>query len=285
MTIQQQQLRLTAADGYPLVGTLYEARDAVAIIIVASATGVPQGFYRRFAEYAADTGFSVVTFDYRGIGLSAPDSLKGFEMDYRDWARQDLQAVVQHMRLQGLPLCLLGHSYGGHALGLLQNHHLLKVAYFFGMGAGWHGWMPKAEALKVLLMWHLVAPVLTRWQGYLGWSVLGMGEDLPLGVYQQWKRWCRYRHYFFDDPAYPELKQQFASVTTPFKAVSAIDDKWAPPSSRDAFVQHYRASQFHCAEVTPSQLGCKQVGHMGYFRSQAQPLWPDVLAFFRAHLI
>jgi predicted alpha/beta hydrolase len=49
-------------------------------------------------------------------------------------------------------------------------------------------------------MWRVVAPALVRWKGYLPWSLLGMGEDLPLGVYRQWRRWCGYPHYFFDDP-------------------------------------------------------------------------------------
>lgn len=321
MSMQPQQFQLAAADGYPLVGHFYPASsaNASAIIIVAGTTGVAQRFYRRFALYAANQGFAVVTFDYRGIGLSAPASLRGFQMDYRDWAQQDLQAVIDHLSTaqtgpvasdnaaansanldsanrnsadrnsaglnpQGLPLCLLGHSYGGHALGLINNHQQLSAAYLFGLGAGWHGWMPRAEALKVWLLWHLVAPVLTRWQGYLGWSVLGMGEDLPLGAYQQWKRWCGYRHYFFDDPALPGLTQQFAQVTTPIKAVSALDDKWAPARSRDAFIKHYSASPRSYAEVSAAQLGCRQLGHMGYFRTEAQALWPDVLAYFRQHI-
>ncbi|WNQ02454.1 hypothetical protein ROJ25_06300, partial [Pseudomonas aeruginosa] len=25
----------------------------------------------------------------------------------------------------------------------------------------------------------------------MAWSLLGMGDDLPLGVYRDWKRWCR----------------------------------------------------------------------------------------------
>ena len=31
--------------------------------------------------------FETLTLDYRGIGLSKPAQLRGFEMDYRDWAR------------------------------------------------------------------------------------------------------------------------------------------------------------------------------------------------------
>jgi predicted alpha/beta hydrolase len=34
-------------------------------------------------------------------------------------------------------------------------------------------------------MWRVIGPLMTRYKGYLAWSKLGMGEDLPLGVYRQ----------------------------------------------------------------------------------------------------
>jgi hypothetical protein len=179
----KQQLALKAADGYPIAATLYPAAgDLRAHLIVASATGVPQGYYRRFAEFAAARGFRVLTLDYRGIGLSRPATLKGFKMDYLDWGRLDLAAAVEHMdasRQDGLPLFMIGHSYGGHALGLLPNQHKIAACYLFATGAGWHGWMPPLERIKVWIMWNIAGPVLTRWKGYLAWSKLGMGEDLP----------------------------------------------------------------------------------------------------------
>ncbi len=231
----------------------------------------------------AELGLDVITFDYRGIGRSAPASLKGFDVDFRDWARKDLQAVVDKMRSKTLPLFLLGHSYGGHALGLIDNHQHINAAYFFGTGAGWHGWMPKAERLRVQLMWHVVAPLITRVQGFLGWSKLGMGEDLPLGVYKQWKRWCGFPHYFFDDEQYPGMQDKFADVKTPIKAVNAIDDKWAMPRSRDAFVKYYQGSVRISEDINPKNLGLITIGHMGYFRRQSQVLWPDILNYFENH--
>lgn len=58
-----------ATDGYPLIGTLYTPRhDLKANIVLSSATGVPQAFYRRFAEYVTQFGYQVLTFDYHGMG-------------------------------------------------------------------------------------------------------------------------------------------------------------------------------------------------------------------------
>ena len=62
-------LALVAADGYPLSALRYEALGArKGNLIVAGATGVPQHFYRRFAEYASARGFDTLTLDYRGVG-------------------------------------------------------------------------------------------------------------------------------------------------------------------------------------------------------------------------
>lgn len=271
-----------ALDGYPLGGTRFAASGPLrGTLLVAGATGVPQGFYRRFAEYASGHGYAVLTFDYRGIGRSRPASLKGFEMDYLDWARLDLAAAVEQIDAAQGPLFLVGHSFGGHAFGLLPSHARFTGAYLFGTGAGWHGWMPLGERLKVMLMWNLIFPVLSAWKGYSPWKMLGLGEDLPLGVYRQWRRWCKFPHYFFDDPQMRGIEQPFAAVRTPIMAANTLDDLWALPRSRDAFVQAYRNAPLQRRDIDPAPFG--HIGHMGYFRPAAQPLWDEALGWFAQH--
>ncbi len=278
-------ITLQAADGFQLAARRYAATGpAQGHLVVAGATGVPQRFYRRFAQHAAAQGFTVLTLDYRGIGLSKPRTLRGFEMDYLDWARLDLAAAVDAVPDDGLPLFMVGHSYGGHAFGLLPNHARVARFVTFATGAGWHGWMPWAERLRVLAMWRLLGPLLTRWKGYLPWSLLGMGEDLPLPVYRQWRHWCGFPRYFFDDPAMrgEQLAERFAAVRTPIVALNALDDHWAPPASRDAFMAAYRNADCRHVDLHPKSLGLKSIGHMGYFRPSAQPLWDEALGWFRA---
>ena len=191
-------LTLHAKDGYPLAATHYPA-DGEQYIVVASATGVPRRFYRRFAEFAQARGIHVITVDYRGIGDSKPDTLKGFKMQYADWSTLDLAAAVDHGASRG-KVWLVGHSLGGHAIGQLPDANVLQAAYVCGAGAGWHGWMPRPERYRVWLMWNVLGPIGTRLYGYHPMSKLGAGEDLPMGVYRDWKRWCAMPNYFFDDP-------------------------------------------------------------------------------------
>lgn len=278
-----ESITLIASDGYPIKATFYSAQQTVGNIVIASATGVPQQFYRRFAKYASSQGFSTLTFDYRGIGKSKPLSLLGFKADFFDWAYLDLAAAIDYMSNRSIPLFMVGHSFGGHAFGLLPNHHKVSRCYFYATGAGWHGWMPFVESLRVRLLWNVVLPILIKWKGYAPFSMLGMGEDLPLDVYKQWRHWCRFPHYFFDDPKVSsDLLKKYAEVTTPIIAANALDDLWAQPKSRNAFVEAYKNAPLECVNIDPS-LYSGGIGHIGYFRSKAHPLWDNMLHWFREH--
>lgn len=278
-----ETLTFAANDGYRLSGRKFAASGPPkGQLIVASATGVPQGFYRSFAQYASGRGFTTLTFDYRGIGDSKPATLKGFRIDYLDWARLDLAAAVSAMHSNVLPLFIVGHSFGGHAFGLLPNYEKVDRLYTFGTGAGWHGWMPFGERLKVLLMWRVIGPLITGVKGYLAWKKLGFGEDLPLGVYTQWKRWCRFPRYFFDDPLTQDLASLFERVRTPIIAANSLDDLWALPRSRDAFVSGYKNASIERVDLNPEAFGMSAIGHMGYFRPNAQALWKVVIDWFES---
>lgn len=276
------RLSLVTNDGFHLAATRYSAQGPLkGNLIMAGATGVQQRFYRRFAEHASQRGFNVLTVDYRGIGESRPKSLKGFEMSYLDWGFRDLAAAVDFMDDGCTPVYWIGHSFGGHALGLLPNHHKITAAYCFGTGAGWAGWMPKLEALKVRLLWSCILPLIVARKGYMAWSVLGMGDDLPLGVYQDWRRWCAHPHYFFDDPAMAPVARLYAEVRMPCIFANAVDDLWAPPISRDAFIKGYCNAQLLTRDLRPETKKLP-IGHMGYFRPSAMDLWDEALNWFSA---
>lgn len=272
-----RDLTVHALDGFPLAARHFPVPEPIARLVVAGATGVPQGFYANFADFAKERGFDVITFDYRGVGGSAPASLRGFEMDYRDWARLDLAGVLEHFAGER-PVHLVSHSFGGHSLGLLPDPTRVASMYALGSGSGWHGWMPRAERIRVTFLWNILGPVIVGANGYLAWKRLGFGEDLPIGVYRQWKRWCRYPGYWFDDPEVAsEMGALFARVTAPITAVNAVDDLWSSPASRDAFFPHYVNSHLTMRDLRPDEIGRSSIGHMGYFRRGSEHLWGVVL--------
>jgi predicted alpha/beta hydrolase len=178
----------------------------------------------------------------------------------------------------------VGHSLGGHAIGQLPDPSMLEAAYVCATGAGYGGWMPRAERARVWALWNLFGPLATRVYGYQPMSKLGLGEDLPLGVYRDWRRWCSYPHYFFDDPTAKAICAGFDRVKIPIAAAVATDDLWALPASRDAFFKGYTAARIDPIDLTPAALGVRQIGHMGYFRPNVgKLLWPKVLAWLSTH--
>lgn len=288
-----QDITLTATDGYALAATLYTPEKfavhagtgRVQFIVIGCATAVPRGLYKRFCEYAASLGLHAIVADYRGIGDSKRGSLKGFVMDYADWSTLDLAAIVQYAHERG-EVYLVGHSLAGHAIGQLPDPNMLKAAYLCGSGAGWAGWMPFAERIKVWCLWNVLSPVATKLFGYQPMSKFGLGEDVPLGVYRDWKRWCSFPRYFFDDPepGAKAIAARFDRVRIPIAATVSTDDLWAPPTSRDAFFTGYTQAQIDRIDITPAQLGVPQVGHMGYFRKDTGVvLWPQIMAWLGQH--
>lgn len=281
LNFNKQQVKFPAQDGYLLTGYHYSPLNpSKAKIILCSATGVPQPFYRRFCEYVVQFGYEILSFDYRGIAESAPEKMKGFEMQYLDWGILDLTGAIDFFSENTKDLFLVGHSFGGQALGLCSNHQKVKAMYCFGTGAGWAGYMPFKEKFKVSVMWNIVFPPLIAVKGYLPWSKFNMGADLPLGVYVQWKKWCKSPKYFFADPDLTSLVEQYARVKTKIYAVSALDDDWALPNSRHAFMQHYQNADIHYIDITASQYGMKKIGHMGYFKKGSENIWDFIIHGF-----
>ncbi len=275
-------MHLVAADGFRLAATHFQA-DSPAWIVVGSATGVPRGFYRRFSEYAQQRGVNVLTLDYRGIGDSKVTALRNFTPDLQEWSNLDLAAAIEFATQRG-PTWLVGHSLAGHALGQLPNANKLEAAYVCGSGSGWAGHMSKLEAAKVWFLWNVLGPILISAYGYQPMSKLGMGEDLPRSVFYQWRHWCRFPRYFFDDPSAHAIVERAQQVNIPIAAAVSLDDAWAPPRSRDAFFSGYRSATIDAIDLNPAEFGVRSIGHMGYYRKQVGvKLWPQILNWLERH--
>src|SRR5690606_11715902 len=88
-----------ARDGFPLAVRVYSPpSEPRATLLVHSAAAAPQGYYARFARYAAARGVRTVTYDYRGVGGSRPASLRALDARMSDWAELDAAAIATWVR-------------------------------------------------------------------------------------------------------------------------------------------------------------------------------------------
>jgi predicted alpha/beta hydrolase len=277
-------IRFAATDGFELSGTLYgDVASAQAAVLIAPAMGVPQGYYADFARWLASEGRVVLSFDYRGIGASRPEShahsLRGFEADIRTWAERDAAAALAwlHAHVQGaVPLHWIGHSLGGQILGLLPNRELVERAVTVASGSGY--WRENAPKLKRMVwwMWYVLVPLILPLAGYFPGRRLKKVGDLPRGVMAQWRRWCLSPHYMMGEGG-AALRQHYAELRAPILGISFTDDEFMSQRNIESLHSFYANAPKAMKRVSPSDLGVHRIGHFGFFRPQYQPsLWIEI---------
>ena len=274
-------VRIPAADGYPLAATVVGSGDAAArVVVIAGATGVRRRYYTSFASYLAGRGMCVVTFDYRGIGDSRPASLRKFPATMRDWGTLDLEGVLRWAVAQsrGTPVAFVGHSVGGQLLGQAPSNASVDRALFVAAQHGWFRHWPVARWPLLAGLWYGAVPLLARSLGYFPAPWLGLGEPLPSGVALTWSAWCTRRHAMPGAPDDP-LRDRFAQVKAAIHSLTITDDGLAPLRAADALLDFYPRAIVSRQRVAPSFIGQRHVGHFGYFRQQvACALWDGAVA-------
>lgn len=273
-----EEIQFATEDGFDLPATLFENNAGVTangpVVLISSATAVPRRLYRHFAQYLADNGASaVMTYDYRGMNGRLPSRQKR-RIRMSDWATRDMPAAVRELRRRypGAPLSGLGHSFGGQAFGLSGVSD--RFARYMTLAAG-SGYLPLLKEptrhwASLNLFGYPIALVL----GYLpGWT--GVGEDLPFGVFDQWRRWCNMPDYLMSDPDLPE-KARFDDVRTPMVAVGFDDDPLATLASTRALMAWYANANIKLKWFTAEDVA-GPVGHFGFFKADHKhTLWPQI---------
>ncbi|HDR8930117.1 alpha/beta hydrolase family protein [Burkholderia vietnamiensis] len=275
-----EPIAFSAADGYALRGTLWSP-DAPprALVLIHPATAVPERLYAGFARFLTTRGFAALTYDYRGIGASRPARLTKLQARMRDWIELDVGAAIAWARdtHRAVPLLAVGHSVGGHAVGLSAGTAHLRAAVLVAAHAGSTRLIESAaERLKVRLILHVLGPLASALLGYVPGKRLGLGEDLPAGVFREWSRWTTLPHYFFDDPTLGAA-ERFSKQRLPILAVGFDDDPWANRRAIDLLVSYLTGAAVERRQIDPHAAGTGPVGHMGFFRSRpGAVLWPGV---------
>ena len=266
--------RATLASGGPgEVGEMGAGCKLRGAIVLAPATGVPQTFYLRFAQWLSARGVDVLRFDFRGTAASRPQRLRGFVADFSHWTL-DLDAAMGFAASQGAsPVSLIGHSIGGFLAPVAPNavrmHRLVLVG---AQSAYWRDF-PHPQRWPMALLWHGVLPVVTGLVGYFPARALRMGEDLPRGVALQWaaRPWR-------DPWDIGAFAAGYARSLPPVHLVAADDDPFATPAAVARVARRLAATDLLTHTIVTGRQGPRRIGHFGLFRSAcAEQVWPRLL--------
>ncbi|WP_222984844.1 alpha/beta fold hydrolase [Flagellimonas meishanensis] len=279
-----EEIVIICNDGYSIYAMVYkahEARNQKKVLIINSATAVNQDLYRNYAVFMAGNGVTVITYDYRGIARSRPKRLKDFRASFVDWAQKDLVAVIKYTQDNYAvnSIVMLGHSIGGTLLGLCPlNRQVDGILTIGAQTAYYKDW--KKDSLKLYLMWHVFLPGLTRIFGYFPGKRLGVLEDVPKGVIEQWHA----RRLSPDMIAQLEQgghKTYFDAYRGKLLTFAISDD---PIGTKLALMRIH--NEFVNAEKTfemvfPKDVKASKIGHFGFFsRRFENTLWPKTLDWF-----
>ena len=274
----KQDVTVAALDDVSLRATLFEPDEPPrAAVVMSGATAVPRGYYAAFASYLASGGAAVVTYDYRGSG-EEPAALRRSRARMRDWGELDAPGVIAWLRARypELPLYLVGHSFGGHALLIAPNNHLISRAVTIASFLGYWGNCAFPDNYRIYALMKFAVPIGTALFGYSPGSRMGFGEDLASGVALEWRRWVLRPRYFLDDPTMLSLRNG-ANYRGVLVMLALTDDRWATHAAIEGLASAFTGTAPCIRTVDPAAYGSRGAGHMGFFRSANGPaLWPIV---------
>lgn len=276
-----QTFTLPAGDGYPLAVRRFEpATPTRQHLIIAPAMGVPQQFYQHFAHWLAGCGLRITTFDYRGIGASAPATLRGFHATITDWATRDAEAVLRRVLDSGDSVIWLGHSLGGQILGMIPSAGQLRAAIMMASGSGYWRYVTSRRKPLALLLWFGIAPIASRLAGYYPGKKLGIVADVPRAAMQQWRRWCLHPEYLFGVES-PAVQHNYRRLAFSLHSYSFADDEMMTAAAIDAIHPYFPGVTLTEFRWSGSRHGLASIGHFGFFKRGRETLWE---AFARTSL-
>ena len=265
--------------GYWFTPQGLDAKSIKGKIVIASAMGVAQAYYRPIAQWLTEQGFCVLTFDCSGMGESKDKHLKEYQCNILDWAADDYSAALKFViDVDSIsPIYWIGHSLGGQVFPLVQNIEQVSKVITVSSGTGY--WKRNAPALrrKAPLFWYFIMPVATKLFGYFPGKRIGMVGDLPKQVMYQWRRWCLHPDYCVGVES-ESVKAKFQQIEVPLVSITFTDDELLSLTNMRDLHALFGQENKKLKEVHPKEVGEQRIGHLGFFRKEFKDnLWPRLL--------
>jgi predicted alpha/beta hydrolase len=286
--VTPNRFELRARDGRVLAANWFWGAEGYSVgyrkirgtVVINGATGFPQTFYFKLADYLTQRRYHALVYDYRGMGQSAPAELAQEKARMSDWGLLDMPAALDAAveRGEGARVITLGHSIGGQLLGLLPNHLLARAHVQIATSVGYWRW--EAAPFKYLAwwFWRVHGPMVLRLKGYVptgwGWS----GLPLPRGVYEEWRRWCLRPEHFGPDLGTYLSHNVFGEIRGPLLTVGITDDPIATRRTVEEINKFFPNAQRESRWYSPGDAGVTRLGHEGFFSSKHRDtLWRPVV--------
>lgn len=278
-----QKIEFTTQDNQVLQGFFYPALKAKGTVLLASALGVPQQFYKYYAQFLAESGYQCLTFDYRGTGLSTyQGNIRDVELSH--WGTFDLEAAIQEATSRAVSVdaeqevFLVGHSIGGQILGLAKSVNKLKAAVFVASSAPfWRRWS-FPQILRIGFVCNFLLPVFSFSRDMYPARAVGLSSmDLPASCTRDWGRWMRNKDYLFGE-RFKLPVAGYKNFNKPLLSFAFDDDDFAPKVNVDYLLNFFKSAQITSEYISSDSLNLGAIDHMGFFKQKfSNSLWQKSL--------
>lgn len=245
--------------------SLYNAVISGKVMIIVSAAGVLQSFYKKIAEFFQNNGISTITFDYTGVGKSLHGNIKKENSNLVNWGNRDLEAVIKHT-IKTFPhhkIILLGHSIGGQLIGLAPSSFLAdKIILVAAQSGYWKFWKGIGK-IRMWVNWYLLVPALTKMFGYLPSKKISRMENLPKNVAKEWTKWCKSSDYLFASFSHNNL--YFDRIKCKLTSISIDDDFFAPKKSVEWLTTKFENAGIKRLHFSSETFNALKIGHFFLF--------------------
>jgi len=269
LNVIAKQLKINTAKDHQISATafLLEKNNGKTLVI-SSATGVLQKYYRKFASYFASLGYTVYSFDYSGIGESGSNlnQLKNNTCTLKEWGSIDQAAVILYAKQnnQDNELILLTHSIGGQIVGFNVNYQLIDKLIFVASQSGYWKLFSGFNRIKMFFFWYLLLPLPTKLFGYFPAKKMGLFENLPKNMSKEWGKWGKKKDYLMH--YYNDEEYFFKKIKAPILSLSFPKDGFAPKAAVDWLPKQYGSNKVERIHYTPAKEDINKLKHFGFFR-------------------
>lgn len=274
-----KSIDVSTEDNYPLSVHLFEPKESNGkLILINSATGVKQQIYFSFAQFFCDQGFTVITYDYRGIGLSKPKKMKGFKASMRVWGTEDYKALTNYIKtnFQGYQKFCFGHSLGALILGMNEDSKMFEGFFFVGTQNAFVGNLKFKTKIEAYLGFGIAQPLSTKILGYFPGNWFGLGESLPAGSAFDWRTLILNKR--STNRLLEKVKDNSKELTQKVFVIRAEDDAWLTEKGvRSLLEDTYPNMRPTYRLVKTSESEKNEIGHINFFRSYNRKLWNIIL--------
>ena len=275
-----QEISIITQDGTSIISHLFEPQNSNnKILLINSATGVKQHIYFAFAQFFAKQGFTVLTYDYRGIGLSKPKKMKGSQGSMRIWGTQDFAAMTDFIKEKYpnyLKYCV-GHSVGALILGMNNDAAIFDEFIFVATQDAYFRNLNFKVGFTAVLGFGIALPFTTSLLGYFPANWFGLGESLPKGSAFDWRTLILNKK--STSKLFEKIENDYSKqLSQKVYIIYAEDDPWVTMKGMESLMNNaYPNMRKTYHEVKTSESEKKDIGHINFFRNYNKNLWQIVL--------